>query len=96
MPLPTYERHSGAAIAAAEAVKAREDAIRLAAYSKWVAAGSPPSDGVHDWLEAEAEWKMAARAMGCCRGTQAASVAAGAGCERTGRNGYQGRGASVS
>jgi Protein of unknown function (DUF2934) len=88
--------HSGAAIAAAEAAKERADAIRLAAYYQWAADGSPPSDGVHYWLEAEAEWERAARAMGCCRGTHAESVAEGEGCERTGRNGYHGGGASVS
>lgn len=32
-----------------------EDRIRKLAYSKWVAAGCPPGDGVNFWCEAEAE-----------------------------------------
>ncbi len=32
-----------------------EDAIRLSAYYKWVAAGRPAGDGVGFWLEAEQE-----------------------------------------
>ena len=32
-----------------------EEQIRLLAYRKWEAAGSPPGDGVVFWLEAERE-----------------------------------------
>jgi hypothetical protein len=32
-----------------------EQQIRELAYKKWEEAGSPPSDGVQFWLEAEAE-----------------------------------------
>jgi hypothetical protein len=31
------------------------DAIRLRAYLKWEAAGMPPGDGLHFWLDAEKE-----------------------------------------
>jgi len=32
-----------------------EEAIRTRAYHLWEAAGRPPGDGVHFWLEAERE-----------------------------------------
>jgi hypothetical protein len=32
-----------------------DDEIRVAAYHKWVAAGSPPGDDMRFWFEAERE-----------------------------------------
>lgn len=34
-------------------VDASEEAIRVLAYHKWIAAGCPEGDGVGHWLEAE-------------------------------------------
>jgi len=44
-----------------EAESEHEDEIRLLAYRKWEQAGSPPSDGVQFWLDAENEILWARR-----------------------------------
>ncbi|MGE5195215.1 MAG: DUF2934 domain-containing protein [Deltaproteobacteria bacterium] len=36
-------------------IVACDDAVRVSAYFKWVAAGRPEGDGVNFWLEAERE-----------------------------------------
>lgn len=55
----TYESHSTVAPSDNQAhdSDAFEEAIRVLAYFKWEAAGSPEGDGVDYWLEAEREVK---------------------------------------
>jgi len=37
-----------------------DDDVRVAAYHKWVAAGSPPGDDMRFWFEAERELRATA------------------------------------
>jgi hypothetical protein len=48
-----------AAKPAAAAPVTDDDAVRLAAYRRWEAAGRPPGDGMEFWLAAERELRGA-------------------------------------
>jgi len=59
VPMPDVKMPA-AAHTRPKAVPVSDEAIRLAAYYKWEAAGRPPGDGRKFWAEAELELRTGA------------------------------------